>query len=178
ITPADLHAISLMSVTIEPRSTRRLLSGPERKEVLHELKQLPDVDLLVADDAALEAMYRLHLVVKRVLGDPNAKSSNRWVSASKLCARKRRDLFPVRDREVCTLLGLLRLADARVDWVVFQALIQDTGVQRAIAALPKAAQKAARGRELVLDSSHLRLLDAALWTYAKKRVPEAAAAEE
>jgi len=42
LTATDLHAVSLLSVTIGPRATRRLLEdGPERTEVLTALRRVP-----------------------------------------------------------------------------------------------------------------------------------------
>jgi hypothetical protein len=50
----------------------------------------------------MEAVYS---PVKQALGNPEVKRTNPWVTASKLCARKRPHLFPVREKVVCTLLS-------------------------------------------------------------------------
>lgn len=165
LTAADLHATSLMSVDIGPRATRRLLTGPNRAWVISALRSIPDHDLLTADTETLEAMYDFYLAVKDALSSTTAKNPNPWVTASKLCARKRPPLFPVRDRNVCRHLGILKLGDVRADLQVFRALVQDDDVRRAIEVLPEAAQVASGDRELAMESSDLRLLDAALWTY-------------
>jgi len=169
ITATDLHATSLMNVKIDARSTRRLTGGADRQWAVAELRKLPDRELLVADAATLEAMYDFYLAVKNALASPFDGRSNSWVTASKLCARKRPDLFPVRDRVVCSYLGLLKLADVRLDWQVFRALIQDAAIQQQLVALPDALREAAGERTVVIEHSDLRLLDAALWTYARDR---------
>lgn len=166
VTGTDVLAVLLMHGKIGPRATRRLRSGADRTWVLDALGNLPAHDLLTAGPDTLEAMEDFYLAVKSALSSPTAANSNPWVSASKLCARKRPDLFPVRDRNVCLHLGILGLNDFRADWQVFRALIQDDDIRRAIESLPSAGQAAAGDRQLELDDSCLRLLDAALWTYS------------
>jgi hypothetical protein len=133
--------------------------------VLQELRALPDRELAAADSATLTAMENFYLAVKSTMSSSSAKDPNPWVTTSKLCARKRPDLFPVRDRNVCTHLGILQLNDFRADWQVFRALAQDVEIRRALEALPTEVREAGQGRLLALDHSHLRLLDAAIWTY-------------
>ncbi|TRW46384.1 DUF6308 family protein [Georgenia yuyongxinii] len=132
VTADDLLAVSLLSVRISPLDVRRLVEpSPERSAVLASLRALPDVGLTMADADTLTAMAVFYEDVKHALKDPWAKSSDRWVTASKLCARKRPDLFPVRDRKVRDLLGLTRFADYRVDWQVFRHLAQSDEVRQA-----------------------------------------------
>jgi hypothetical protein len=83
-----------------------------------------------------------------------------------LCARKRPALFPVRDRLVCELLGLSAFKNYQVDWQVFRHLMRDQQIVAAIDAMLVAVEATHTDR-LVLDQPHLRLLDAAIWTYAK-----------
>ena len=45
-------------------------------------------------------MEQLYEAIKQALSANTLKNPNAWVTASKLCARKRPDLFPVRDKEV------------------------------------------------------------------------------
>jgi len=166
VTATDLHAASLLSIDIGPQATRRLLGpGADHRWVLQELRALPDRDLAAADPPTLEAMENFYRAMKATISSTSAKDPNPWVTASKLCARKRPDLFPVRDRNVCTHLGILELNDSRADWQVFRALIQDPGIRRALDALPAQTRAVADGRLLALDHSDLRLLDAAIWTY-------------
>lgn len=166
ITATDLHATSLLSVDVGSGATRRLLgSSPERDRALTVLGQLPEVDLANAEAETLRLMEAFYLWAKSALSSPAAKSSNPWVTASKVCARKRPRLFPVRDRNVCTLLGILQLDDFRKDWLVFRELVRSPAVAQELALLPRRVQEAAGERAVVIDESPLRLLDAALWTH-------------
>jgi hypothetical protein len=166
ITPADLLATTLLSVRIRPGAARRMLDrGDTRNTLLQKLRDLPDCDLANAGSPALTAMEGLYEAVKQVLSADTVKNPNAWVTASKLCARKRPDLFPVRDREICDYLGLTRWRNYQMDWQVFRSLIGDPDIIAAIDLMSKATAEAAAGR-LQVDQSRLRLLDAAIWTYA------------
>jgi hypothetical protein len=106
ITPTDLLATTLLSVRIRPGAARRMLhSGRTRDNLLRKLSDIPDCDLANAGIRALTAMEQLYEAVKQALSADTVKNPNAWVTASKLCARKRPDLFPVRDKEVCDYLG-------------------------------------------------------------------------
>ena len=56
-----------------------------------------------------------------------------------------------------------------MDWQVFRFLVGDQDVIAAIdmAAKTTETEAAEVGRQLKMDRSRLRLLDAAIWTYAK-----------
>lgn len=169
LTATDLHAVSLLSVTVGPRATRRLLDdGPARTEVLAALSLVPLTDLHVAGPEVLAAMGRLQVTVKSHLSSPDAKHPNAWVTAAKICARKRPSLFPVRDRVVCGFLGLLEHSSLQVDYQVFRDLIADPDVVRACDAAVEAAHDVAGDRRLAFDAERLRVLDAALWTYPER----------
>jgi hypothetical protein len=162
---SDLLATRLLSVRIGPRATRRFLdSGAARDDLLRKLMDVPAADLGRAGILELTAMAELYEAVKTTLSADTVKNPNAWATASKLCARKRPDLFPVRDREVCKHLGLADVKDYQVDWQVFRTLIRDADVIAAIDTM-KNATKATTGRRLQIDHSRLRLLDAAIWTY-------------
>lgn len=166
ITSTDLLATTLLSIRIGPGATRRLLAGSSvRDTLLQKLRDLPDCDLANAGTPALMAMAELYEAVKGVLSAASVKNPNAWVTASKLCARKRPELFPVRDNEVCDYLGLTPSRNYQVDWQVFQRLISDPDVIAAVDTARKATEVAAADRRLQLDQARLRLLDAALWTY-------------
>jgi hypothetical protein len=168
LTVADLHATSLLSVEIGPAASRRLLDdGPAREALLAALRALrcDRLEDVAADDLA--AMSRFYETVKAHLSRPGVAAPNRWVTASKLCARKRPALFPVRDGVVCRYLGLAGAsASYQVDWLVFRALVTDPAVLAAVDRAVEATRAEAAGRHLVFDTVPLRLLDAALWTYA------------
>lgn len=169
ITPADVFATTLLSVRIGPSATRRMLnSGRTRDTLLGKLSDIPDCDLANAGSTALTSMAELTLyeAVKRALSADTVRTPNAWVTASKLCARKRPDLYPVRDKEVCDYLGLTELRNYQVDWQVFRNLIGDPDIIAAIDVMGKAIAVAGVGRRLQVDQSRLRLLDAAIWTYA------------
>ncbi len=166
ITPTDLLATTLLSVRIRPGAARRMLhSGRTRDNLLRKLSDIPDCDLANAGIRALAAMEQLYEAVKQALSADTVKNPNAWVTASKLCARKRPDLFPVRDKEVCDYLGLTQLQNYQVDWQVFRYLMGDRDIVAAIDMMGKAVTAVADGRRLQADHSRLRLLDAAIWTY-------------
>lgn len=170
ITATDLHATTLLSVEIGPGASRRLLhSTASRGEVLAALADVPEKDLLVAGPDDLVRMETLYVAVKAALSSPTTANPNAWVTASKLCARKRPGLFPVRDNVVCRYLGLIPdrgRGDYRIDWQVYRSLIGDREIISAIDALVDDLRAGSADRELRLDSARLRVLDAALWTFA------------
>ncbi|GAA2158531.1 hypothetical protein FHX52_2395 [Humibacillus xanthopallidus] len=160
----DLFATTLLSVDIPAKAARRLTGpGPDADAIRAALAALPDGPLELVDREGLEAMEVLYLHVKKNLAKATAKNSNPWVVASKLCARKRPDLFPVRDKVVCRLLDVQQAGSYRVDWLVFQHLIADPDLRQAVDEV-RAGLEADASAEIVLDTEPLRLLDAALWT--------------
>jgi hypothetical protein len=167
LTATDLHATMLLSVRIGPRATRRIVGeGATRAGLLCRLRQVPELDLAAAGRSELSTMADLYEAVKQALSADGVRRPNAWVTASKLCARKRPGLFPVRDKKVCDYLGLSPLADYQVDWQVFQSLVADPDIIAAVGTLTDATVACAPERNLRIDSSPLRLLDAAIWTYA------------
>lgn len=166
ITATDLHATSLLSVDVGPGATRRLLNpSPDRDRAVAVLGNLPETNLADAGAEVLISMEEFYRWVKGALSSPAAKDPNPWVTASKVCARKRPHLFPVRDRNVCAFLGVLGLKDFRLDWLVFRELVRSPDVAQELALLPARVLAAAGERAVVIDESPLRLLDAALWTH-------------
>lgn len=160
----DLFAVTLLSVSI-PAGAARLLTEPgeTRDSVTEALRALPTRSLPDVDDRGLRDMETFYGHVKKALARAGSANSNPWVTASKLCARKRPDLFPVRDNVVCELLGLLPNGKYRVDWQVFQHLMCDAGVVKALEAAREAAMRDADEGQVVIDEEPLRVLDAALW---------------
>lgn len=176
ITATDLHAVRLLSVDVGAAATRRLLDdGPLRTEVLETLATVPtDVTLADATASTLEAMAIFYEATRRAMREPRAKASDPWVTTTKLTARKRPHLIPVRDTLVRKVLGLARLRDYRVEWLVLRDLVNDPVVTSALAAAVGRAQDAGRrqGRSMAFDTSVLRLLDVALWEYASATLEE------
>ena len=138
ITAADLHALTMLNAPVRAAATRRLLNdGDTRTDIEAALAEIaPTTALASATRADFEAMERLWLAVWR--GCAETERSNPWVTVSKLGARKRPDLFPVRDRIVCTGLHLLGHPDAkppdrRRDWQVFAHLMANREIADRIA---------------------------------------------
>ena len=125
----------------------------------------------MADTDQLLAMARApSRRLKQVLSPADVKNPNPWVTASKLCARKRPDLFPVRDNVVCKYLGLIEpKGNYEVDWQVFRHVIQDNAIRRRLDEIVDEA--AARpGVDVGHPNRRLRHLDVVLWMHARRRV--------
>ncbi len=166
-----------MKVEVGSGATRRILEGnTHRPAILEALADVDHKDLLVAGPLDFLAMERLYLAVKAALSDPATRNPNAWVTPSKLCARKRYELFPVRDEVGCEYLGLIPSArgekdrgDYRIDSQVYRALIGTPQIIEAIDELADALKAGLPDRDVRGDTSRLRLLDAALWMWAPKK---------
>lgn len=166
IAASDVLATTLLDETFHPAVVRRLLEpGPVRSELNGMLRSLPDVMLATADTDALVAMSEFHRTVREAVTPPGGRSEEHWVVASKLCARKRPDLFPIRDDGVRELFGTTEIDDERADWQVFRHVIGDHDVGHAIEQVHSAALALVEDTDTRIDESRLRLLDVALWTY-------------
>jgi hypothetical protein len=163
----DLFATTLLSVPV-PAGAARLLTqeGETRDAVNAALRMLPKTSLADVDDDGLKGMEVFYVRVKQALAKAGVENANPWVTASKLCARKRPDLFPVRDNVVCQLLGLLPKGSYQVDWQVYRHLVADAEVLEAIDRATFAATLDIDSADVVLDEQPLRILDAALWMSA------------
>ena len=170
ITAADLFAVSSLSIKIPARAARRLLLEPAGADAVNDaLRALPDMELAATDDADLELMRDFHCAVKHALRRAEkTKPSGAWVTASKIVARKRPRLFPVRDTLVTTLLGTREKADYYTDWIVFRLLMRDEAVASNLRRLREALDGLAKSGEHLSESEPLRLLDVALWMHVKK----------
>lgn len=177
VTATDLHAVRLLSVRLGAAATRRLLEeGPLRTELLRALSLVrTDATLAEATPSDLVAMENFYEATRRAMIEPSAKTSNPWVTATKLTARKRPDLIPVRDTLVRKVLGLASLRDYRIEWQVMRTLVNDPTVMHALKAAVASAQESGRaqGRHMAFDTSVLRLLDVALWEYANAALKRA-----
>lgn len=179
-TAADLLSLNLLGVAAQPVAVRRLLEpSRERGHLVRLLSEenLPiDADLAMADADQLLAMAELHEAVKRALSPADVKDPNPWVTASKLCARKRPDLFPVRDNVVCKHLGLIEpRGNYEVDWQVFRHVIQDNAIRRRLDEIVDEA--AGRpGVDIGHPNRRLRHLDVVLWMHARPKATRTAGA--
>lgn len=166
VTALDVYATTLLSVRVGPGALRRLTSDPYAAQATTLLRQLPvDLTLQDATERHLSVMADLYDLTRPTLSAPGARTKNQWVPASKLLARVRPHLFPVRDNLVCDLLGAPKRYAA--DWAIYRHLMRDEQIRHALEAVPRHVTAAAGTRHVVLEDEPLRLLDAALWTWAK-----------
>ncbi|WCE38830.1 DUF6308 family protein [Brevibacterium sp. BDJS002] len=169
ITDTDLLAVTTLSVDIPVLAVRRILEDNAIQSKIHgaleALAACALEDTVAQSFPSMEAFYDL---VKSLLAKADTKSSNPWVTASKIAARKRPDLFPVRDRVVCKLLGIHRHGDRAKDWVVYRELMRDEEVRSALSAAVAKAEAVEDQREVNFDLEPLRQLDVALWSAASK----------
>lgn len=176
ITAADLWAVTTLSMTVPPEAGRALMNpGPLRTIVNSKLRHLP-VTLPLSDAAPqhLDHMYDLYTAIRTMLPALGKRETNQWVMASKICARKRPMLFPVRDKQVCTYLGNNRLTGNEPgrlgsfgrDIQVFAYLSTHDDVRHWI----KTARDAVLEQNPTwsVDWSDLRVLDIVLWMQAQR----------
>jgi hypothetical protein len=168
VTEGDLLALSLLELSVEPAAVRRLLApGGPRDTLNRHLSEesLPvDSDIRFANVDLLQSMEYLYLDVKRYVSKSGSELANPWVRASKLCARKRPDLFPVRDEVVCSYLGLWP-STYRDDWQVFRFLIDQRDVRQSLMKLVAGVGNA--DVSVGQSTRLLRHLDVVLWMYAR-----------
>lgn len=170
ITASDLHAVYMLSVTIEPAATRRLLDDTEeRQSLLDALRAVPPhLTLAEASNEELVTAWSLHEAAKVALAEPRAKNSNPWVTAAKLTARKRPLLIPVRDNLVSRAIGAETVKYGGMYWQIMRQLVSDPAVlKEASAAVAAAKERAATAhRRVTFETNILRLIDAAVWMTA------------
>jgi hypothetical protein len=113
----------------------------------------------------LDLARTLYLVVKQALREPRVRRSDPWVTASKLCARKRPRLLPVRDHAVRQMLGIRPPYDHRLDWKIYRELVRDDEIADLLLAATATARTPS-GTPVQISDPPLRILDVALWTKA------------
>lgn len=171
---ADLWAVTTLSMKVPPAAGRALLNpGPLYDTVRRGLRLLPEnVELANATPPVLQEMERTYSAIRLQLPSPTgAATTNQWVLASKVMARKRPLLFPVRDSLVCTYLAEKGLGGKKGQLGWFR---RDLQVFAFLAANPEVVQRleqlrdevAHRRPELSLGFSDLRLMDVVLWMEA------------
>lgn len=176
VTPGDLLAVATLSMDIGPLQARQLLtSGQHANRESRRLLALIPATVPLSEvgsrmnepadpgTALLSHMSDLQDTLRETgKRRKNDDSPRNWVFASKLTARKRPILFPVRDNVVCRYLsptGQLRARGAgnfRHDIQVFAHIAADPDVSHTIHTL----RHEAKVPSAVPD---LRILDAALW---------------
>ena len=159
VTATDFYAISLLNVKVEPRAARLLLATEMQGSLTQILHKIPiDADLATASEdvwVAADAFYRM---IKGSLG------KNPWVTASKLCARKRPQFFPVRD-QVVTATRLKLGVDWLTDWQVYRYLMSTESIVNELRDLERQARPDGSSSEL---DPPLRILDVLLWMSSPK----------
>ncbi len=144
--------------------------GPLRTRVANYLHRLPtSLSLSDAEPAHLSNMHALYDDIRSMLPPLGNRATNQWVFASKLCARKRPMLFPVRDSKVCTYLADNQRMDNKA--ARLGTFIRDIQVFAHLITHPKVVQRLTdlRARldkeqpSWLFDWCDLRLLDAVLW---------------
>lgn len=144
---ADLLAVTLLDVGVRPQGIREMLE--RRTDFFNELLVAVDADvpLWSEDDAihnALTNAERLNTELRRLSGIGP-------VTASKLLARKRPRLVPIKDRVISARLGLQKADEF---WRPLRAALMRDGVVDDIRAIRPPDHS---------DVSELRVLDIALW---------------
>lgn len=176
ITAGDLWAVTTLSIDVPALTGRRLLLPGNTRSTVHRQLRLLEPNRPITDLAPgmLDVMWTMYDSLRTVMASEE-KSSNWWVFAAKLCARKRPELFPVRDNLVCNYLAAGRglgtkrgqLGQFSTDLQVFAYLMTASDVRRRLLALYDALRA---DSTLQVDVHMLRLLDAVLWTAAKHGV--------
>lgn len=175
ITAADLWAVSTLSMEIPPNAGRRLLRDTELSNIVqHKLRRLPtDARLTDLTPDLLDDMYDLYDAIRTMLPPlGRSEQTNQWVLASKLCARKRPDLFPVRDSKVCAYLADNHKLGGQSDQL--GRFIRDIQAFGYVLTHPEIQALLGQTRDEFMahqpawpvDWSDLRFLDVVLWTRA------------
>jgi len=176
ITAADLWAVSTLSMTISPNAGRALMNpGHLHARVSNYLHHLPPA-LSVASTTPVHLVHMkdLYWSIKSMLPPLGKRQTNQWVLASKVCARKRPLLFPVRDSKVCTYLAQNKRMGSKPGQL--GAFIRDIQVFAYLVTHPLVLQRLDEVRtdlyrqqpDWSFDWCDLRLLDAVLWMQATK----------
>jgi hypothetical protein len=168
-TSGDLLALTLLQVLASPAVVRRLTEPSrtrgELERLLAEARLPVNADLALADDGTLLDMATFHDALKQALSATESPTANPWVTASKLSARKRPDLFPVRDSVVSQLLWIGQ--NYEVDWQVYRRLLQDLEIRSRLDQVVDEATRRA-GVEVGSPNNRLRHLDVVLWMHARQ----------
>lgn len=164
ITPTDLLATTMLSVDIPPITVRRLTGDTESAEQAAVLLKGLDPALGIASgEKHIDTMSSFYELIKGSLHQVGTDRSNAWVTASKICARKRPHLFPVRDSIIVKVLDLK--GSYPDDWPVFSALMADEDLRDRIDRV--VGEAASDGVDVGDTSMRLKHLDVLLWMRGK-----------
>jgi hypothetical protein len=166
LTHEDLLAAAAVNVTVSTRLARQLLSDPVAGRLEGLLRQLPtDVDLWDADDDTLTVARRAWEEI-RTLDEDGHGTADRWVTASKLLARKRPRLVPLYDEKVRRVVAL---ADGTDWWLSLREALRRDCEDNEVRHRVRGAMREASVPGYV---SVLRCLDVILWTCGTARAPQ------
>jgi hypothetical protein len=157
IGPADLVAVSLLSVTVPNKAAVRLLDANVSKEISLLLRKVPsDVDIVDASESMLTGDCPANQLW-RILR--SARDGIGRTTASKLLAAKRPRLIPIWDSFIGEATGL----DTDDNWRKFQTVLlaDDRAIWNWLEHLR------AQVPNLPSQVSTLRLLDVILWMLVK-----------
>jgi Family of unknown function (DUF6308) len=174
VTAADLWAVTTLEMKIPPDAGRRLLDpGPLRSIIKAELRDLPpDSALSATTPTLLQHMSDLYNAIRTMLPPLGNRPTNQWVLSAKICARKRPELFPVRDSMVCRYLSNNRTMGGRpgqLGWFsrdiqMLAYLMTHPLVQQCLGEVRASISEVQP--TWAIDQSDLRLLDVVLWSEA------------
>lgn len=161
LTSADIVAVTTLSVPIPSQVAIKLLIGhQERISAL--LSNIPTAPIWAVDADVLDSGGTAETLWKLICRTgKGAKPAGRWVSAHKLCARKRPGLLPVYDTEVA---GLVAPEDGKW-WPTAWRAMQQPALRHCLTELH---DRAGVPTEITL----LRTLDVVLWMEARHRKGE------
>jgi hypothetical protein len=163
ITQEDVLAVAAVNVTVSARLSRQLLNDPVAGQLEQLLSQIPtDIDLWDAEDETLAVARRAWEEI-RTLDEYGHGTADRWVTASKLLARKRPRLVPLYDEKIRRVAALA----GGTDWWLSlrEALRQDCEDNE----VRHRVRQAMRQGGVPGYVSVLRSLDVILWSYATSR---------
>jgi hypothetical protein len=160
VTHEDVLAVAAVNVTVSTRLTRQLLHEPVAGRLEQLLRRLPtDVDLWDADDDLLAVAAEAWEMI-RTLDEDGHGPADRWVTASKLLARKRPRLVPLYDEKVRRVVAL---ADGTDWWLSLREALrrdlEDNEVRRRV-------RQAMSEASVPGYVSVLRSLDVIIWARA------------
>lgn len=167
----DLLAVTLLDVKVPPRTVRALLQpGPTRdkvRELLAADSIPPDACLWEVTADLLARMTELYELLRALVPPTRERYQVNWATAAKLCARKRPNLFPVRDEVICRYLRLWP-SRYQIDWQVFAWVIGHDDVRDQLRRLAEQAATVSQA-DLGDPDALLRHLDVAVWMHAPHR---------
>jgi Family of unknown function (DUF6308) len=160
VTHEDVLAVAAVNVTVSAKLCRQLLHEPVAGRLEQLLRQLPtDVDLWDADDDLLAVAAEAWEMI-RTLDEDGHGSADRWVTASKLLARKRPRLVPLYDEKVRRVVAL---ADGTDWWLSLREALRRDCEDNEVRHRVRQAMSEASVPGYV---SVLRSLDVIIWAHA------------